>query len=117
MAVNQCPDFIKAKQLKKRLGFLTRLFNAIISQPHNGVVTVDHPVIDAENKESFQLLPGIIDALPDNQKTAIILTKIEDRPQQEVTQIINMSAKAVKLLLQRTKLSIAKKLTKSDAII
>ncbi|MEI2709579.1 MAG: sigma factor-like helix-turn-helix DNA-binding protein [Chitinophagaceae bacterium] len=52
--------------------------------------------------------------MPNNQKTAIILTKIDGRPQQEVAEIMNMSVKAIESLLQRAKNNIANKLTQSE---
>ena len=52
----------------------------------------------------------------DLQKTAIILTKIEDRPQLEVAEIMNTSVKAVESLLQRAKQTIQKKLTETEGL-
>ncbi len=56
----------------------------------------------------------IIQNLPEKQKTAIILTKIEDRPQQEVAEIMGTSVKAVESLIQRAKAQIEKQLKRSE---
>ncbi len=48
--------------------------------------------------------------MPDAQRTVLILTKIEDRPQKEVAEIMNLSVKAVESLLQRAKQTVSKKL-------
>ena len=67
-----------------------------------------------KEKERLQNLLNIINTLPNNQKTAIILTKIDGRPQQEVAEIMNLSLKAIESLLQRAKNNIANKLTQSE---
>ena len=70
--------------------------------------------IEIEDKEALENLLKIIYSLPENQKTAIILSKIECRPQKEVAEIMNNSIKAVESLLQRAKQTIQKKLHKSE---
>jgi RNA polymerase sigma-70 factor, ECF subfamily len=116
IAIHHCLDFLKAKKTKKRFGFLTSLFQPDTQEPVNNAVNFNHPGIEMENKESLQKLLMIIQSLPENQKTAIILSKIEDRPQKEVAEIMNISTKAVESLLQRAKNSIQKKLTESEGL-
>lgn len=73
ITVNQCLDFIKSKKSKKRFGFLTSLFNADTNEPISEAIQLNHPGIEAEDKEELNTLLQIINALPENQKTAIIL--------------------------------------------
>jgi len=110
IAINQNLDFIKARKTKKRFGFITSLFYAETNEPIEEVGHFDHPGVILEDKEELQILFDIIDTLPDNQRTALILSKIEDRPQKEVAEIMNLSVKAVESLLQRAKQTISKKL-------
>ncbi len=114
IAINQCLDFLKSKKTKKRFGFISSLFYPETNEPINRVVAVNHPGIETEDKEALEKLLLIIYALPENQKTAIILNKIEDRPQKEVAEIMNTSVKAVESLLQRAKQTIQKKLTNTE---
>ncbi|MBP9215314.1 MAG: RNA polymerase sigma factor [Chitinophagaceae bacterium] len=114
ITVNQCLDFLKSKSTKKRLGFLTSLFYPSNNEPLNELQHSQHPGIISEDKEALQNLLQIIHTLPNNQKTVIILTKIDGRPQQEVAEIMNMSVKAIESLLQRAKNNIANKLTQSE---
>lgn len=116
IAINQSLDFLKAKQTKKRFGFLTSLFHPETNEPIRSVLNIDHPGIATEDKEGLENLLKIIYTLPDNQKTAIILTKIEDRSQKDVAEIMNISVKAVESLLQRAKQNIAKKLTGTEGL-
>lgn len=111
ITINHCLDFLKARKSKKRFGFISSLFHADSNEPIADATLIDHPGIQTEDKEAMQNLLLIIQSLPENQKTAIILTKIEDRPQQEVAEIMNTSVKAVESLLQRAKQTIQNKLT------
>lgn len=113
IAINQSLDFIKAKKTKKRFAFVTSLFLPDSNEP---IKDLAHPSSAFEETEELQKLMHIIQSLPEKQQTAIILTKIEDRPQTEVAEIMNMNVKAVESLLQRAKQNIEKKLKKSEGI-
>lgn len=116
ITINHCLDFLKARKSKKRFGFISSLFHTESNEPIEDASHVNHPGIQTEDKEAMQNLMLIIQSLPENQKTAIILTKIEDRPQQEVAEIMNTSVKAVESLLQRAKQTIQKKLTETEGL-
>lgn len=62
-----------------------------------------HPGIIAENKENAKILYAVLESLPNTQKTAFILSYIEDLPRQEVADIMKTTLKAVESLLQRAK--------------
>ena len=114
ITINHSLDFLKAKKTKKRFGFLTSLFHPETNEPIASTLHVNHPGVTTEDKEGLENLLRIIYSLPENQKTAIILNKIEDRPQKEVADIMNTSVKAVESLLQRAKQTIAKKLEDTE---
>lgn len=114
IAINQSLDYLKAKKSQKRFGFITSIFRGESLEPIHLPVQIDHPGLAAEDKENLTELLRIIYALPENQKTAIILTKMEDRPQQEVAEIMGVSVKAVESLLQRAKQNIQKKLNENE---
>ena len=65
-----------------------------------------------ENKENAKALFQVIDTLPDQQKTAFILSYMEDLPRKEVAAIMDTSLKSVESLLQRAKNNLRKKLKK-----
>ncbi len=109
IAINQCLDFVKAKQTKKRFGFITSLFSKESNEPLSEAVHLNHPGIAAEDREELQKLFTIINGLPQNQKTALLLTRMDGRPQQEVAEIMSISIKAVESLLQRARQTVEKK--------
>lgn len=102
IAINKCIDFNKAQKTKKRFAFITSLFTENNDLKHE-VSHFDHPGIALENKETFNKIFERINKLPPQQKTAIILHKIEQKTQIETAEIMNISAKAVESLVQRAK--------------
>lgn len=111
IAVNQCLDFLKARKTKRRFGFMTSLFSPRSNEPLQDIAHFDHPGVTAEYKEETALLFRAINELPVNQRTAVILVKIEGRSQKEVAEIMNTGVKAVESLLQRARQNLSKKLT------
>lgn len=71
-----------------------------------------HPGVILENKEDAIYLYKVLENLPDNQKSAFILTFIDGLPQKEVAKIMESSLKAVESLLQRAKMNMRAKLEK-----
>jgi RNA polymerase sigma-70 factor (ECF subfamily) len=75
-------------------------------------IEFNHPGILLENKESANTLQLAIGSLPESQRTAFVLSFIEDLPRQEVANIMGTSLKANESLLQRAKGNLRKKLEK-----
>lgn len=76
------------------------------------------PLINSENpeetiirEEHAEWIRKALDSLPENQKTAIILSKYDDLPQKEIAEIMNITEGAVEALLQRAKKNLRKKLS------
>lgn len=110
IAINKSLDFIKAKKRKKRFAFFTNLFfDDGINIAHDTPV-FNHPGVLLEDKEALAILFSHINALPDSQKTALILLKIEERSQVEAAEIMQISVKAIESLLQRAKANLTKKI-------
>lgn len=77
---------------------------------NDDVINFNHPGVILENKENAATLYRVIDCLIENQKTAFILSYIEELPRQEVADIMETSVKAVESLLQRAKANMRKEL-------
>ena len=52
-----------------------------------------------------------LNSLPENQRTAIVLSNYDDLPQKEIAEIMNTTEGAVEALLQRAKANLKKKLS------
>ncbi|HEX7365473.1 MAG TPA: RNA polymerase sigma factor [Pelobium sp.] len=114
ITINHCLDFIKAKQTTKRFAFITKLFSAESNSPENDIPHFDHPGVRLENKEQLSILFEQINKLPPQQKTVIILLKVEQQNQKETAEIMGLSIKAVESLFIRAKKNLLKKLDQNE---
>ena len=110
ISINKSLDFIKSKNRKKRFAFLTNLFD------ESGIVKHDspnfqHPGVILENKEKSAILFKAIDKLPENQKTAFILSKVEGLSYAEISEVMQASVSSVESLLFRGKQNLQKELS------
>lgn len=103
ITVNSSLNHIK---IKKRLSIFT------FGSNEKDKPGFEHPGILLENKENAKALFKVIDTLPDSQKTAFILSFVEELPRQEVADVMETSLKAVESLLQRAKKNLRDKLGK-----
>ena len=110
ITVNKCLDYLRSQNRQKRQGIFTSLFQKDSGEPINDAVDFIHPGIKLDQKENAKYLFQAIKSLPENQKTAFILVHIEELPQKEIAEIMNLSLKAVESLLQRAKENLRKKL-------
>jgi RNA polymerase sigma factor (sigma-70 family) len=107
ITVSKSLDLIRSRKRKKRFAFLTSLStirNEIKYHPVNWV----HPGILQENKEKAAYLFSAIDQLPDNQKVAFTLSKLEQLSQKEIAEVMEINEGAVESLLQRAKQNLRK---------
>jgi len=112
ISVNKSLDFLRKKNSNKRKGFFTSLYHKDSNEIKFDTPDFVHPGVKLENKENAAYLFKVIDTLPDNQKTAFILTNVEGLPQQETAEIMKVSRKAVESLVQRAKANLRKGLEK-----
>ncbi|QKJ31592.1 RNA polymerase sigma factor [Mucilaginibacter mali] len=109
ISITQAMDLVRYRNRKKRGGFILSLFGAnqeLIYEPADFV----HPGVLAENKEQSAILFKAINRLPENQKTAFILQKVQDKGQREIAEIMQMSEGAIESLLSRAKANLKKQL-------
>lgn len=111
ITINKSLDFIKAKNRKKRFSLLTSLFFPDSTEVRFDKAGFDHPGVQLEQQEAIANIFQLINDLPPNQKTALILSKIEHMPQAEIAAIMDIHVKAVESLIQRAKANLLKKLT------
>ena len=103
ISVNKCLEFLRKKNRKKRASNFRSIFSS------DGVKAIEnhsdfmHPGIQLENQERAKILFKAIDLLPENQRTAYILHKIEQLSYTEIAQILSLSLSAVESLLFRGK--------------
>lgn len=102
ITVSKCLDYLRSKKSKKRFAFLKSLYgddNKTIAVPPD----FQHPGVKMENKENAARLFKALEQLPDTQKVAFVLNKIEGLKYDEVGEVLGLSGSAVDGLLQRAK--------------
>ena len=109
ITVSKCLDHIRKKKRKKRFAFVQSLYgknDEMMIEPPDFF----HPGIKAENKENAAILFHAVEQLPENQKTAFILNKMENLSYREISDIMKLTEAAVDALLQRAKNNLKKTL-------
>ena len=102
ICINQSLDFLKSKK-SKRKRFLNSILRLNDKDFRHEPANFNHPGIELEQKENLQKIFGAINQLSDQQKTVIILLKIEGKTQLETAIIMRLHVKAVESLFQRAK--------------
>ena len=114
ITINKSLDFIKSKKRNKRFGLFTSLFFDNTNEPKHEISDFNHPGVQLEQKEALLLIFFVLNTLPENQKTALILFKIEKQSLQEIAEIMKLQPKAVESLIFRAKENLAKKLNQTN---
>ena len=109
ITVTKSLDYLRSKKRKKRFGFISSLFT-VDNNSHIDAVDFNHPGVQLDKKEDAVMLFKLIAQLPENQKTAFVLNKVEDLSYSEIAGILNTTVPAVDALLQRAKQNLRKKI-------
>ncbi len=102
-------DHEKKKKRKKRFGFLQPLFGGD-GEEHVQAVEFNHPGVQMEKKEKARELFSALNQIPEKQRIAFTLHKLEGQSYQEVAEIMNTTLYAVESLMGRAKTSLKKEL-------
>ncbi len=102
ITITKSLDLIRKKKRKKRFAFITSLFGEG-EKNFNEPSDFNHPGVEAENRELSAILFKAIDKLPQNQKIAFNLSKVEGLNYKEISEIMSVSVSSVESLLHRAK--------------
>ena len=111
ITVSKALDHLRRKKRKKRFAYLQSLFGtdseAIAEKPD-----FHHPGVALDNKERAAVLFKAINQLPENQKIAFTLHKLEGLSYHEVSEVMKTSLSSVESLMHRAKTNLKKWLEK-----
>lgn len=106
-------DLLRSRKSKKRAGLIQRLFGDG-NEPEFELPDFEHPGVALDKKENAARLFKAIGQLPENQKSAFVLHKMEDLSYQEVSEVMQTSVAAVESLMHRAKQNLKKILEKQN---
>lgn len=107
ITVSKSLDHLRRKKRKKRFAIVQSLFGenseTIIDPPD-----FNHPGVQLDRKEKAATLFKAIDKLPENQRIAFTLHKLEGLSYQEVSEVMETSVPSVESLMHRAKNNLQK---------
>ncbi len=110
ITISKALDHEKKKKRKKRFGLVQSIFS-IEDSDRDHAVEFNHPGVQLEKKEKAAELFRALKQLPEKQRVAFTLHKIEGQSYQEVAEIMNTSLYAVESLMGRAKVNLKKRLS------
>lgn len=110
ISVNKCLEFIRKKQRKKRLGVFKSIFTFDGEKALENHTDFVHPGVQLEQQELAKILFKAIDLLPEQQRTAYVLHKLDQVSYNEIAGIMKVSLSSVESLLFRAKQNLKKHL-------
>jgi len=110
IAVNKSINFLRQQKIRKVFSPITGMFSN--QEIHSNSQFVKTPEQIITDKQTEEALNTAIDSLPENQRTAFILHKYDEVPQQKIAEIMNLSVSAVESLIFRAKSNLQEKLKK-----
>lgn len=109
ITISKCLDKLKYKNRKKRGGVVLSLFNK--KGTMHDVPDFEHPGVQLANKERAVILFKAIAMLPDKQRVAFILSKVEVLSQNEIAEVMQCTVAAVEGHMHRAKENLRKMLS------
>lgn len=109
ITLSKAMDHERRKKRKKRFGFVKSLFgdnNEAVVEPPD----FHHPGVVLDNKEKSAVLFKAVDKLPENQRIAFVLNKVEGLSYQEISDVMETTVSAVESLMHRAKSNLRKEL-------
>ena len=109
ITVAKALDHERRKKRKKRFAFVKSIFgqdSEVVVNPPD----FHHPGIVLDNKENGAVLFKAIAQLPENQRVAFTLHKVDGLSYQEVSEVMKTSVSSVESLMHRARTNLKKKL-------
>lgn len=111
IATTRALDLLRSRKSKKRAGFIQRLFGEN-NEPAIEIPDFHHPGVALDQKENAAKLFKAITQLPENQRIAFTLHKVEHLSYHEVSEVMKTSVPAIESLMHRAKQNLRKILEK-----
>jgi len=108
IAISKALDFIRKKNRKKRSAVIFRFFGP--ERKEEEPATFHHPGVVLEQRENAAMLFKAINELPEKQRIAFTLHKLEALSYQQVAAVLDTSLSSVESLMHRAKTNLRENL-------
>ena len=113
IAISKCLDELKKRKRKKRITSFGKIFPIdIVSGWMKSDLTADR---ELHLKETLKELMKAMDQLPENQRVAYTLSKVEGYTNPEIAEIMQTSTPAIEVLISRAKSKLIQVLQKNKS--
>jgi RNA polymerase sigma-70 factor (ECF subfamily) len=109
IATTTALDHLRSKKRKKRFGFIFSLGEGEQNETDR-IPDFHHPGVKLDNKERANVLFRAISKLPENQKVAYTLHKLEGMSYRDISLVLNTTVSAVESLMSRANGNLRKNL-------
>ena len=110
ISVTKSLELIRSRKRQKRAGVLLSIFGLQQAGWDVKAPASDHPGVHLENKERAHRLHLALQNLPENQRIAFTLHKLESQSYEEVAQVMGVSLSSVESLIFRARKNLQKSL-------
>ncbi|HLO92089.1 MAG TPA: RNA polymerase sigma factor [Lentimicrobium sp.] len=104
IAVNRSLNFIRSARKRQIFKYIDELLSLSVSEESNFAYRPD----PGNQDEQRLILQKALDTLPEKQRIAFTLNKIDDLSYKEISEIMNISHASVESLIHRAKLKLQK---------
>ncbi len=108
IAVNRSLNYIRSSKRRRWLGYIDEVLSFSGEQKEEPATDK----VNLETREDARILREAIDALPEKQRIAFTLNKINELSYKEVAETMNVSHAAVETYIHRARLNLQKSLKK-----
>jgi RNA polymerase sigma factor (sigma-70 family) len=112
ITVTKTLDEVKKQKSHKRGSLFTRVFKSKEDRSMPDIPHFHHPGVELEQKEAASTLFMAIENLPENQRIAFTLHKVEQLSYKEISEIMKLSLGSVESLIFRARQNLQKSLEK-----
>ena len=112
ITITKCLDELRKKKTRKRFAFFTNLLDKDDDTGKELFVDYEHPGVDLDKKELSKILFKEIEKLPENQRIAFVLNKVEHLGYTEISEVMGTSVSSVESLIFRARSNLKKNLEK-----
>ncbi len=109
IAVNKSLEHLRRMKRKKRAGILT-WFNKDDQDMKQVAADFNHPGVQVENEERSRILFRAMEKLPESQKIAFTLHKLEGLSYEQIAAVMQKTLSSVESLMHRAKTNLKKAL-------